>query len=203
MRTAQEHSPTKEKLLKAAQRLMLAKGYEATSVDEICEAARLTKGSFFHYFETKEELAKAAAIRFYEAGTAMMQSAPFRKEKDPLDRLYGYVAFIIEMTRNPQSPKSCLIGNLTQELSLTHPEIRNLCDRCFSHQADDFKKVLDEAKAAYRPKMKLDTQSLSDHFLATIEGSLILYKAKRDLRVIEKNMEHFRRYLEGIFSRQK
>ena len=48
MRTAQAQSPTKEKLLDAAQQLMLSKGFPATTVEEICEAAGFTKGSFFH-----------------------------------------------------------------------------------------------------------------------------------------------------------
>ena len=66
MRTAQTHSPTKEKLLEAAQQLMLAKGFPATTVDEICEAAGFTKGSFFHYFESKEHLGKEVLDRFYQ-----------------------------------------------------------------------------------------------------------------------------------------
>ena len=51
---------TKDKLIEAALRLMLAKGYPATTVDEICASAGVSKGSFYHFFATKEELALAA-----------------------------------------------------------------------------------------------------------------------------------------------
>src|SRR5262249_4624065 len=64
MNIARSDSLTKQKLLDAAQELMLAKGYTATSVDEICEAARLTKGSFFHYFEGKEHLEPPCCRQF-------------------------------------------------------------------------------------------------------------------------------------------
>src|SRR5689334_24216214 len=65
MRTAQTYTPTKEKLLDAAQQLMLSKGFPATTVDEICDTAGFTKGSFFHYFESKEQLGKEVLNRFY------------------------------------------------------------------------------------------------------------------------------------------
>ncbi len=91
MRTAQLHSPTKEKLLDAAQQLMLAKGFPSTTVDEICETAGLTKGSFFHYFASKEQLGKEVLNRFYVFLQQTSQQGSFRKKSDPLQRVYGYV----------------------------------------------------------------------------------------------------------------
>src|SRR5215475_2270957 len=99
MNIAESDSLTKQKLLDAAQELMLAKGYTATSVDEVCEAAGLTKGSFFHYFEGKEHLGKSVAERFFAAKKEFFLSAPFRQQKDPLDRVFGHVDFLIEFSR--------------------------------------------------------------------------------------------------------
>src|SRR5215472_1894209 len=114
MSTAQSDSLTKQKLLDAARELMLAKGYTATSVDEICEAAGLTKGSFFHYFEGKEHLGRVVAERFYSAMQERMRTAPFRQKQDPLDRVIGYVDFLIDKARNPNT-KGCLLGTFVQE----------------------------------------------------------------------------------------
>src|SRR5215471_18814920 len=100
MRTTRTDSVTMHRLLDAAEGLMLAKGYTATSVDEICDAAGLTKGSFFHYFEGKEHLGRALAQRFYDTRRQLFDSAPFRKKKDPLDRVFGYIDFLIEMSAN-------------------------------------------------------------------------------------------------------
>src|SRR5437588_558763 len=66
-----EPSPARERLLDAAQRLMLARGFAATSVDEICAAAKLTKGSFFHYFESKGRPCSAGFIRPSGRGRAL------------------------------------------------------------------------------------------------------------------------------------
>src|SRR5262245_29948017 len=152
MRTAQPDSLTKQKLLDAAQELMLAKGYTATSVDEICEAAGLTKGSFFHYFEGKEHLGRVVAQHFYASMQQLFQSAPFHQKEDPLDRVFGRVDFLIDLSRGPQSGRGCLLGTFVQELSATHPTIRSVCANCFDEAARSFKRDLDEAKAKYAPR---------------------------------------------------
>ncbi|HEX9444800.1 MAG TPA: TetR family transcriptional regulator [Candidatus Binatia bacterium] len=189
-------------MLDAAERLMLAKGFVATTVDEICAAARVTKGSFFHYFKSKEELGKAALDRFCNVRHQAMLGTPARKKTNPLERILGTVDLAIEMSRSPLAQNGCLLGNFAQELSDSHPGIRALCARRFTEWAALLKRDLDEAKAAYLPKSRLDTESLAEHFIAIIEGALILAKAKRDMGVMEKSLRHFRRYLENSFERE-
>jgi TetR/AcrR family transcriptional repressor of nem operon len=201
MRTAKSHSPAKEKLLDAAQRLMLAKGFVATTVDEICEAAGVTKGSFFHYFESKETLGKAALDRFVGAKAQAIQQAPFLQKRDPLQRVYGYLDFMIHMSQTPEAKRGCLLGNFAQELSDTHPAIRSQCATHFAQWANAFKKDLDEAKAKCVPKASFDTQSLAEHFIAVVEGALILSKAKQDVRAVEKHLRHFKQYVKSLFER--
>src|SRR5262249_873334 len=126
MRRAQPDAPTRQKLLDAAQGLMLTKGYTATSVDEACETAGLTTRGFFHYFEGKEHLGRSVAQRFYACWQQVSQGAPFRRKTDPLDRVLGHVDFFIQMSRAP-TWKGCLLGTFVQELSQTHPQIRAVC----------------------------------------------------------------------------
>src|SRR5262245_39936224 len=94
---------TREKLLDAAEALMLSKGYAATTVDDICETAGLTKGSFFHYFESKGQLAAETLNRFYLQRQEIFRAAPFAQLKDPLERILGRLDFMIEMSRKPQA----------------------------------------------------------------------------------------------------
>ena len=199
MRTAQAQSPTKEKILDAAQQLMLAKGFPATTVDEICETAGFTKGSFFHYFESKEHLGKEVLDRFYVFLQQTIHQGSFRKKSDPLQRVYGYVDRFIEMSTNPELPNGCLLGHFTQELSDTHPEIRSLCAQYFAEWAALLKHDLDEAKAKHAPRASFDTQSVAEYFLAVMQGSRILATAKQDVKVFEQNLRHFKRYVKSLF----
>jgi len=180
MRTAQADPLTKQKLLDAAQELMLTKGYTDTSVEEICTAAGVTKGSFFHYFAGKE--------------------APFRRKQDPLERVFGYIDFLIEKARSPMT-KGCLLGTFVQELSQTHPKIRSVCAAGFEGQADRLKQDLEEAKAKYVPRARWSSQSLAEHVLAVAQGAIILAKAKQDRKVIEESLAHVREYLKNIFGK--
>lgn len=201
MRTAQAQSPTREKLLDAAQQLMLAKGFPATTVDEICDAAGFTKGSFFHYFESKEHLGKEVLSRFHSSLQQTIHRGAFRRKSDPLRRVYGYVDRFIEMSQNSESPNGCLLGNFTQELSDTHPEIRSLCAQYFAEWTATLKHDLDEAKAKYAPKASFDTQSVAEYFLAVVQGSRILATAKQDRGVYKQHLRHFKQYVKNLFEK--
>ena len=83
----------REKLLDASLVLVREKGYSATSVEELCAKAGVTKGAFFHHFESKEALAVAAANRWSELSSALFKAAPYHKHRDPLDRAPAAIGF--------------------------------------------------------------------------------------------------------------
>ena len=136
MKTTEKRPQTKDKLLDAAHQLMLGKGYVATTVDEICEAAKVTKGSFFHYFESKDDLAETLLERVCESSSPLR--GPELTEKDPLKRIYARIDFVIEMVRKCGDVKGCIVGTFGQELSDTHPKIRELCRESFNLMAKQF-----------------------------------------------------------------
>lgn len=201
MRKAQTESLTWQKLLDAAQELMLAKGYTATSVDDICTAAGVTKGSFFHYFTDKEHLGRSVAERFYASRLQIFASAPFLRESDPRDRVLGFIDFFIQVAQTPQSIKGCLLGNFTQELSQTHPKIRAVCADCFDDQIERFKQELDAAKAMYAPKARWSSQSVAEHLIAVVQGGIIMAKARQDRNAVRASLGHFREYLTTLLGK--
>ena len=84
---------SKIRLLNSALDVIRAKGYAGTTVDDICHKAGITKGSFFHHFKSKDELALAAAAYWTSMTEAFFAAAPYRNAQDPLDRLFGYLDF--------------------------------------------------------------------------------------------------------------
>jgi TetR/AcrR family transcriptional regulator, transcriptional repressor for nem operon len=202
MRTAHPDPAARRKIIAAAQQLMLSKGYAATSLEEICQTAGLTKGSFFHYFNDKQELGRTVLDGFYRQMVAAAGSGPFLKEPDPLKRVYGYVDSVIAASRHPAFPDACLIGTFTQELSDTHPDFRDQCASYFREWASTFKNLLDAATPRRSPKSRLDTKGLAEHFIAVVEGSLILAKAQQDKTVVGKHLKHFKSYVKGQFEKE-
>lgn len=198
MTPVKQPEETRRVLLESAVKLMLKKGYEATSVDDICCAAKLTKGSFFHHFKDKETLAKAALDSFCNCQGEEMGKR--KGEKDPLARLDGLIERIIEMAGSDKEISGCLIGSFAQELSDTHPGLRQACAGKFDGFASFIQKELDEVKNKYAPKKSIDTQSLAFHFLSVMQGSFILAKAKQDVKIVQKNMRHLKQYFHGVFN---
>jgi TetR/AcrR family transcriptional repressor of nem operon len=180
---------------------MLTKGFTATSVDDVCESAGLTKGSFFHYFESKEHLGRAVAERFYLAAQQRFESAPFRQLKDPVDRVLGFLDFLLERTRSSSEFRGCLLGTFVQELSQTHPGIRSVCAMGFEGMAGLLRQDIAEAKRLCDPEARWNPQSLAEHMIAVVQGTIILAKAKQDRKVIEESLGHLKDYLKSVFGR--
>jgi TetR/AcrR family transcriptional repressor of nem operon len=191
---------SRKKLLDASLHVIRAKGYEATSVDEICAAAGLSKGSFFHHFKTKEDLALALAGYWIEGTSALFASASYHAPADPLDRLLAYVDFRKSLLMGDLPDYTCLVGTMVQETYSTHPAIRQACETSINGHADTL--VPDIEAAIHERGIRGDwtAESLALYTQATIQGAFILAKARLSHEVAAQCIDHLRRYLELLFS---
>lgn len=190
---------SRTKLLRAAQNVFRTKGYAATTVDDICEAAGVTKGSFFHHFKSKEELTVNAAEHWSEWTDALFAAAPYHQAADPRDRVLGYVDFRAAILDCEVPEFTCLLGTLVQETYATHPAIRAACDRGMSLHITNLTRDIDAARQRYAPDAPWSAESIGYFVQAVLQGSFIFAKAKEDSEVARENLSHLRRYLEGLF----
>jgi TetR/AcrR family transcriptional regulator, transcriptional repressor for nem operon len=181
--------------LDAALQLIRAKGYEATTVDDLCSAAHLSKGSFFHYFAGKEELAVAAAAHFASCAHEVFSNAPYQSLSDPLARLLGYVDFRVAMLQGELPSFTCLLGTMVQETYQSHPAIRAACDQYISEHAATLSRDIAAAKKRYAPRARWSAESLGLFIQATIQGAFVLAKAKGGPDAARDCLAHLRRYL--------
>jgi AcrR family transcriptional regulator len=123
MRAAGTRQESKIRLLSAAMHVIRAKGYSAARIADICAAGGLTKGSFFHPFDSREALALAAADYRIEGSYALFASAPYRNHTNPLDRLLAYVDFCKALLMGELPDFTCLAGTMVQEVHDTHPAL--------------------------------------------------------------------------------
>lgn len=191
------------RLLNAALRVIRAKGYADTSVDELCKAAGVTKGAFFHHFKTKEDLALAAADHFAAMAAGLFAAAPFNQSADPLDRLLGYIEFRGNILRGELPDFTCLLGTMVQETYETHPAIRVACDKHISEHAAGVSRDIAAAKAMYAPDAPWSPESLGLFTQAVLQGAFVLAKAKNSPDVAVECVGHLMRYVEGLFSRHE
>jgi TetR/AcrR family transcriptional regulator, transcriptional repressor for nem operon len=184
------------KLLDAALTVIRTKGYSAATVDEICRAAGMSKGSFFHHFPDKEALAVAAAKHFSAGAAALFDAAPYREEPDPRERVLQYVDLRSALLQGDFADFTCLLGTMVQETYATHPAIREACDAHIRLHADDVAQDVAAAKRAYAPSAPWTAESMALFTQAVIQGAFILAKAHGDPAVAADCIAHLHRYLE-------
>ena len=191
------------KLLDAALSVIRTKGYSATTVDELCAAAGVTKGAFFHHFKNKDELGVAAAAHWSETTGAMFARAPYHDHADPLDRVLGYVAFRKSMLKGGVPDFTCLAGTMVQETYATAPAIREACDRSISGHAATLEADIAAAMRERGLRPGWTAKSLALHIQAVLQGAFILAKAKGGAAIAAESMDHLTRYLELLFGAEK
>src|SRR5277367_6018017 len=193
----------RSKLLDAAISVIREKGYAASSVDELCARAGVTKGAFFHHFPTKDSLAVAAAHFWSESSSSLFAAAPYHRFDDPLDRVLGYLDFRKSMLRGEVAEFTCLAGTMIQEAYGTHPDIRHACDASICGHAAEVQSHIADAMKRYRIRAPWTAESLALHTQAVLQGAFILAKAKGNAEVVESSIDHLRRYVELLFCRPK
>lgn len=201
METTQPKPPTaRAKLLEAAVGLIRAKGYSATSVEDLCKAAGVTKGAFFHYFPSKEALGVAAADYWSETTSAMFAGAPYHDHEDPLDRVLAYIDFRGGLVAGGVEEFTCLVGTMVQEAYGSSEAIRAACDASISGHATTLE--ADIAAAIRQCDVKgITAQSLALHTQAVLQGGFILAKAKGGPEAARESVAHLKRYFEMLFGK--
>ena len=191
---------TKTKLLDAALLVIRTKGYAGTSVDDLCRAAGVTKGAFFHHFKTKEELAVAAAGHFGAMAEGLFSAAPYRSLSDPLERLLGYVDFRKSILQGTLPEFTCLLGTLVQEAYETHPAIAAAANRYISEHATTLEADISAVMATRGAPTTWTAASLALYTQAVMQGAFILAKAKGGPQVAVDCLNHLSGYLKLLFN---
>ncbi|MEO9339070.1 TetR/AcrR family transcriptional regulator [Mesorhizobium sp. SB112] len=195
-----ERGNAKTRLLEAARDTIRAKGFAATTVDDLCQTAAVTKGSFFHHFESKEALGVAAAQYWAETTTAFFAEAPYHGPQDPLDRVLAYVAFRKSIIEGELAEFSCLVGTMVQEVYAVSPAIRDACGASiFGHAAT----LEADIRAAIKDRGIFGgwtAESLARHTQTVIQGAFVLAKAGNDPALARESLDHLDQYIRLLFA---
>ncbi|WP_306118036.1 MULTISPECIES: TetR/AcrR family transcriptional regulator [unclassified Roseitalea] len=196
-----ERGDARTRLLEAARDVIRTQGFAATTIDDLCVAAGVTKGAFFHHFKSKEALGVAAAQYWIDTTSALFAAAPYHAPDDPLERVLAYVEFRKGMIEGELPGFTCLVGTMTQETYETHPAIREACAASiFGHAATlepDIQAAMDARGIA---PDDWDATSLARHTQAVIQGAFILAKASGDAETARQTIGHLKRYIELLFA---
>lgn len=175
------------------------KGYSATTVDELCARAGVTKGAFFHHFKSKDDLGVAAAAFWSEMTGAFFAQAEYHRHADPLDRVLGYINFRKAILQGPVAQFTCLVGTMVQEAYDSHPAIRDACAASILAHAEKVEADIELAMRARGMATDWTARSLALHTQAVLQGAFILAKATGGRETAVDSVDHLRRYVELLF----
>jgi TetR/AcrR family transcriptional repressor of nem operon len=180
--------------------LFLARGYAATTVDAICEKAKLTKGSVYYFFDSKEDLGLAVLDWSLRRSMQMLASGPHVRIVDPLEKAFAFLEHLEKCSPELWS-EGCLLGSFSVELADTNSRMQQAVAGMFQATADLFAEQLQPIAAAQcTGKQSRPARELADTLLAILEGSIILAKAHRDPTRIPKAIRRFRRSLATLIN---
>jgi TetR/AcrR family transcriptional regulator, transcriptional repressor for nem operon len=182
---------SKRRILAAAKELFLARGYAGTTVDAICEKAGLTKGSFYHFFDSKEELGLAVLDWSLQRSGQMLSAGPHRQIADPVQRALAFIDHIAICSPELWSG-GCLLGSFALELAEANSRMQKAVSGMFQAVSDNFAEMLEPLVAPTNGKEGPTAEELADQLLGTLEGSIVLAKAHRDPSRIPKAIRAFR-----------
>lgn len=190
-----ERGDARTRLLEAARDVIRAKGYAATSVEDLCARAAVTKGSFFHHFASKEALGVAAAVYWAETTTEFFANAPYHTPDDPLDRVLAYVAFRKSIIEGDFADFTCLVGTMVEEVHASSPAIREACGASIFGHAATLVADIDAAMRARGIASGFTAESLARHTQTVIQGAFVVAKAGNDPALARESLDHLDRYI--------
>lgn len=186
-------------LLDAAIMLVRRQGWAATSIDQLCRTAGVTKGAFFHHFESKEALGVAAAQRWTEVTAPLFADAAYHRHFDPLDRILGYLDFRSAIVQGPLEAFTCFAGTTVQEAFASSEAIRSACGECITDHAAGLVADFEATLRKYPPREPVGAESLALYTQTVLQGGFVLAKARGDAGPLLDGIAHLKRYLQLLF----
>lgn len=191
---------SREKLIATARRLFLEKGYPATSLNDVAAGAGVTKGSFFHHFDSKEELGLEVLVTDFEATADALVDGPFSRVQSPVERALAFIDHTDRIAERVWGHGS-LLGGFASSLAATSPRIRSVVARSFERLADGIAPIFEPlANLSVR---KVSGEELSRQFLAVIEGGATLARAHDDPAYLHGAIRGFRHTVELLIRERR
>jgi AcrR family transcriptional regulator len=195
---------TRERLLEVAEAAVLAKGFAATSIDELIAAVGITKSGFFYHFKDKADLAKGMLLRYLERDKALLDDLFNRADELNEDPLHGFLVglkmFAEMMADLPANYPGCLAASFAYQDTLFNDEVCKLNADGMLSWRRRFRERFDLIAARYPPRQPVDLDALADMATALVEGGLILGRVFKDSSLLPRQIALYRDYVRLLFA---
>jgi AcrR family transcriptional regulator len=195
---------TRERILEIAAAAVLAKGFGATSIEELIAEAGITKSGFFYHFKDKNELALGLLERYQNQNDWLLETMFGRAAQlsdDPLQKLLiGLTLFAEYMAELPGGHPGCLVATLSYQDRLFNRDVRAMVAGTVKSWNDYFERMIEEVLAVYQPREPVSPEQLARTICASIDGGIIMSKALGTPEILPEQMLMARNFIKLLFS---
>ncbi|NVP54122.1 TetR/AcrR family transcriptional regulator [Mycoplana rhizolycopersici] len=194
---------TRARILAVAEAAVLAKGFGATSIEELITETGITKSGFFYHFHGKNELARALLERYVENDNRLYDEIFGRAHEladDPLQAfLLGLKLLAEQLADLPNGHPGCLVAVMCVHERAFDREVQEINRQAALNWRRRFKAMFEEIMAVYEPREPIDAERLADTVSTMLEGGIIMSKALKDPRSLPDQLLVLRSFVRMLF----
>lgn len=198
-RTPRDPAATRQKLIDSTVGLILKQGFAATAVDQICAAAGVTKGSFFHHFPNKEAAGQAAIGWWSDMGTGLYAEAWKDADGDPLEQLHCMLDIMTGFGQQPGDPCTCVVGIMSQEVAQSNDSLRQSCSSALELWTENVARMFAAAKQRHPVTRDFDPHQAAWFLNSIWQGSMLIAKTVQNPQILIENLRQARLYIDSLF----
>lgn len=195
---------TRERILDLAYEAVIRKGFAATSIEELVEAAGITKSGFFYHFKDKNDLARQLIERYQANNHAFLDELADRARELSDDPLHSFLVFLKlyaeQMRDHLTNMPGCFVAAVTSQDQSFDREVVRLNAEGILAWRQRFLGWLEEIATAYPPKREVDLLAMADAVLTLSSGGVTFAKALRDADCIARQVLLYRESVRLIFA---
>ncbi|SKA23497.1 transcriptional regulator, TetR family [Trichlorobacter thiogenes] len=170
---------TRSEIIRIGTELIARQGFNTTRIDAVLLEAGVPKGSFYHYFKSKEDFGLAVIDHFAERFEQRLDTFLNDEEVTPLNRIHNFLESTLTRITQNQCSKGCLIGNLGQELADLNERFRDRLDEIFNMWKERFVDCLRDAQKAGEISTDIDLDVMACFILSGWEGAILRAKVMK------------------------
>jgi TetR/AcrR family transcriptional repressor of nem operon len=195
---------TRDRILQVAEASVLAKGFGATSIEEVIAEAGITKSGFFYHFKDKNALARSMLLRYVEENDRIFDNVFDRSRQlsdDPLQIFLIALRLLAELMGDlPNGHPGCLIASICYQERLFDREVRDITARSVEAWNRRFLGAIEDIAAVYQPREAVDLSDIADMLSCVMDGAIIMSKTLNDPARLQRQVMAFRSCVKALFA---
>ncbi len=185
----------KARLLEEGMSTFIDQGYHGTGIKEIVDRVGIPKGSFYNYFNSKEDFGAEVMEYYSDKFKKWLDEVVKASENDPYGALNRFFNDLIKIFENKEYKEGCLLGNFAAEISDSSEINRKMMSKCINEWKRMLKTVISRAQGQKKIRIDMSADDIADFILNTLEGTILRMKIESSIKPLRQFRDISLKYL--------